>query len=108
MKNTPRSITEGIKKKLHVSNIAGVKICCLGDEFWIRETDRCRRTVFSLKSRGQASSIERGTEVAAAITSIASKAIIGAIAVAQASETTEAIAKATVAVIVVVAHCVRA
>ena len=108
MEYTPGSITEGIEKKLHVSNIAGVKICYLGNEFWIRETDSCRRTVFSVKSRGQVSSIERGTEVAAAITSIASKAITGAIAVAQASETSEAIAKATVAVIVVVAHCVRA
>ena len=62
----------------------------------------------SVKSGGQVSSIERGTEVATAITSIASKAITGAIAVAQASETTKAVAKATIVVAVVVAHCVRA
>lgn len=47
-------------------------------------------------------------EVATAIASIASKAITGAVAIAQASETTKAIAKATVVVAVVVAHCVRA
>ena len=63
---------------------------------------------FLEKSRGQISSIEEGTEVATAITSIASQAITGAIAVAQASETTEAIAKATVVVAVVEAHWVRA
>ena len=58
----------------------------------------------SVKSGGQVSSIGRGTEVATAITSIASKAITGAVAIAQPSETTEAVAKATVAVAVVVAH----
>ena len=63
---------------------------------------------FLEKSRGQISSIEGGTEVATAITSIASQAITGAIAVAQASETTEAVAKATVVVAVVEAHWVRA
>lgn len=42
-----------------------------------------------------------------AITSIASKAITGFVAIAQASETTKAIAKAT-AVASAVAHCVRA
>ena len=63
---------------------------------------------FLEKSRGQISSIEEGTEVATAITSIASQAITGAIAVAQASETTEAVAKATVVVAVVEAHWVRA
>ena len=63
---------------------------------------------FLQKSKGRISSIERGMEVAIAITSIASKAITGAVAIAQASETTKAIAKATVVVAVVVAHCVRA
>ena len=59
---------------------------------------------FLQKSKGRISSIERGMEVAIAITSIASKAITGAVAIAQASETTKAIAKATVVVAVVVAH----
>lgn len=63
---------------------------------------------FLEKSGGQISSIERGTEVATAITSIASQAITGAIAVAQASETTEAVAKATIVVAIVEAHWVRA
>lgn len=47
-------------------------------------------------------------EVATAITSIASKAITGAIAVAQSSKTTEAVAKATIGAAVVVAHRVEA
>lgn len=53
----------------------------------------------SVKSRGQISSIERGTEVAISITTIAPKAIVGTIAIAQATEATKAIVVA-----IVVAH----
>ena len=65
-------------------------------------------TVFSEESRWRVSPIERGTEVATAITTIASKTIGGAIAIAQATKATKTIAKATIVVAVVVAHCVRA
>ena len=51
-------------------------------------------------------------EVATAITTIASKTTGGAVAIAQATKSTEAIAeaiaKAIIVVAVVVAHCVRA
>jgi hypothetical protein len=62
---------------------------------------------FSVKPRGPVSAVERGTEVATVITSIASKAIARTKAIAQAPEATKAIAKATVVVVVVVGHCVR-
>jgi hypothetical protein len=63
--------------------------------------------IFSVKPRRQISSIERGTEVA--IATIAPKAIAGTIAISQATKATKAtkaIAKATIVVAVVVAHCV--
>ena len=63
--------------------------------------------MFSVKSRGPVSSIERGAEVATAITTIASKTIAGTIAIAQATKTTKTIAKAAIVVAGVVAHCVR-
>ena len=47
-------------------------------------------------------------EVATAITTIASKTTGGAVAIAQATKSTEAIAKAIIVVAVVVAHCVKA
>lgn len=60
--------------------------------------------MFSVKARRKVSAIERWTEVA--ITTIAPKAIAGTIATAQATKATKAIAKATIVVAVIVAHCV--
>lgn len=57
---------------------------------------------FSVKARRQVSAMERGTEVA--ITPMAPKAIAGTIAIAQTTEATKAIAKATIVVAVTVAH----
>jgi hypothetical protein len=61
----------------------------------------------SVRPRGPVSAIERGTEVATAITSIATKAIARTITIAQAPEATKATAKVTVVAAVVVGHCVR-
>ena len=63
--------------------------------------------VLSEEYRWLVSAIERGAEVATVITTIASKTIGGNIAIAQATKATKAIAKATIVVVVVVAHCVR-
>lgn len=104
----PEISQEGWRRKLHVSNIAGVKIGSLCDGLWMGETDHCRCRMLSVKSRWPVSSIERRTEVATAITTIASTTIAGTIAVTQATKTTKAITKATILVAVVVAHCDRA
>lgn len=60
---------------------------------------------FSVEYRVAMSSVVRGMEVAIPITAKAAKAVVGTIAITQAIETAKAIAKASVVVAVVVAHC---